>query len=164
MARGWERLKCWDNPELGLSSLVRSSLHLNLAGPEVSNSFDLITQKNPTWASFQEADLHRYILCSDAGHLPAPSAPSWLQGNCTFNSWTVEIQAMNGGWLQNPLGCADLTQFAQTTCDLTGSPGAPRNYRALWENTIWLRFVDLPTTRKSWCGSINIHLFPDGSF
>ena len=48
---------------------------------------------------------------------PPETAP-FSQGNCSFNSFVVEIQAMNGGWLQNPLGCADLTQFSQTSCYL----------------------------------------------
>lgn len=46
--------------------------------------------------------------------------PSEEQGNCSFNSYTVEIQAMNGGWLVNPPGCTDLTQDFQTNCTLTG--------------------------------------------
>jgi len=46
--------------------------------------------------------------------------PSEEQGNCTFNSYVVEIQAMNGGWSRNPPGCTDLTQDSQTSCILTG--------------------------------------------
>lgn len=45
--------------------------------------------------------------------------PSEEQGNCTFNSWVVEIQNMNGGWSRNPPGCTDLTRDDVTSCILT---------------------------------------------
>lgn len=126
--------KCWDNPmqlEFFGEKLTPQWWYAK-PSPKFCLSLDckFWSTQIPTWPSFYEADLNilvHFCFIKDAGWLQLWSLGFFSphcwdlhlrQGNCTFNSYVVEIQAMNGGWSRNPPGCTDLTQDSQTSCYL----------------------------------------------